>query len=191
MQKKLWKGTAEFDETGLYRYALTRQCHPDLFRRRLGSLLFIMLNPSTADATVNDATITRCMGYADRIGFDRLVIGNLCALRSTDPKALFAHPDPVGPDNDRWLKKLIDDAAKVVVAWGDSGKDVVTPRVQVVAQMLLGKEVYSLGLTRSGTPRHPSRLPKTAPLCPWDPARAAAKAKGDTGAGSPPAEKTS
>lgn len=84
---------ADISACGAYRYRLDR----------LGALLgrgavnFVMLNPSTADAEQDDPTIRRCLGYAFRWGFARLIVTNLYALRSTDPRALWEHPDPIGP----------------------------------------------------------------------------------------------
>ena len=75
-----------------------------------GTCLFIMLNPSTADETANDPTIRRCIGFASLWGFRHLVIGNLFALRSTDPQALYTAPDPIGVDNDSHLSAIADEA---------------------------------------------------------------------------------
>src|SRR5580693_7206992 len=84
---------------GEYRYSLTRIWDSSLF-----PMVFIMLNPSTADHRNDDPTITRCRNRALRDNTaGRLVVVNLFALRATDPRALTRHPEPVGPGNDDWI----------------------------------------------------------------------------------------
>jgi hypothetical protein len=91
--------TAVLSDCGTYRYRLGR-------RWAEGPVdVWIMLNPSTADATVDDRTIRRCMEFSRRWGAGALVVGNLFALRATDPAELVRHPDPIGPDNDEHLTR--------------------------------------------------------------------------------------
>ena len=91
---------AVLSECKKYRYMLRR-----VWDRTKPACLFIGLNPSTADATVDDPTIRRCVGFADSWGYGELVVGNLYAFRATKPKDMFNQDDPVGPFNDLWLKK--------------------------------------------------------------------------------------
>jgi hypothetical protein len=112
---------ATISECGRYRYHLERSwaSKPDY-------LLWVMLNPSTADATKNDATIRRCIGFAQRLGYTGILVGNLYALRATNPRALRAPPggiDAVGPENNRWLRMLAGRASKIICAWGQTGPD--------------------------------------------------------------------
>src|ERR1019366_833740 len=92
-------GAARIDRP--YRYSLWRRVGES--RRRV---LFVMLNPSTADAIVDDPTIRRCMGFARTWGFGELEVCNLFAYRSPCPSALLRAADPVGPSNDRALRRL-------------------------------------------------------------------------------------
>ena len=85
------------------------------------TVLFIMLNPSTADAFKLDPTVTRCYNYARAWGYGHLLVANLFALRSTDPDRLYHHQDPVGPDNMAWIDEAADYADKIVLAWGAHG----------------------------------------------------------------------
>ena len=141
---------AVFSPGGLYRYELKRQ-----WDERLGTVLFVMLNPSTADATVDDATVERCIGYAMRWGYGTLLVGNLFALRSTDPKKLRRVSDPVGPGNDAALKGLVERADLVVAAWGAHGA--LRDRDRHVLD-LLEVQWHVLAETKAGQPRHPLYL---------------------------------
>jgi hypothetical protein len=121
------------------------------------------LNPSRADATVNDPTLARCLGYARAWGFSGLRLANLFAWRSADPRALRQVPDPMGPEADLWLAALADGAALVVAAWGNGGR--LGGRSQAVRPMLPTSQV--LRLTRSGEPAHPLYLPAALRPQPW------------------------
>ena len=115
-----------------------------------------MLNPSTADAIMDDPTIRRCIGYAEDWGYGRLVVGNLFALRSTDPRQLDDHSTPVGSDNDEHLLAICDEAEKIIVAWGTHGS--LRDRDRKVAQ-LLNVDLYALDTTQDGHPAHPLYQP--------------------------------
>lgn len=121
--------------------------------------VFIGLNPSTADETEDDPTIRRCIGFAQSWGYDRLIMCNLYAYRSTDPKGLLATPDPVGPENDVALQVSAEGAGVVVAAWGVHGKP---DRVGHVRGLL--PDLLCLGHTKAGAPKHPLYLPKDTPL---------------------------
>ncbi|WP_146396928.1 DUF1643 domain-containing protein [Pseudobythopirellula maris] len=136
---------ASFSHCGVYRYSL---------RRYWGNgevLLVVGLNPSTADATKDDPTVRRCVGFAKSWGFGTLIIANLFAYRATDPTVLAQVSDPVGPSNDRTLKRLAAQADFVLAAWGTRGK--LSDREQRVLTYL--QEPYCLGTTSDGHPRHP------------------------------------
>jgi hypothetical protein len=81
-----------------------------------------MLNPSTADAEVDDPTIRRCMSFARREGAGGIEVLNLFALRATDPGKLRDAPDPIGPDNDQWIREVLHPHSRVVAAWGINGR---------------------------------------------------------------------
>lgn len=163
-QKDLAGGTAAavFDPAREYRYLLTRIWDPTR-----PPAVFVMLNPSTADAMDDDPTIRRLAGpngFARRMGAGGLVVVNLFALRSTDPRALRHHPDPVGPLNDAFIRQATTNASAVVVAWGAAG--VEHERGPRVTDALAGRGValQCLGTTSTGQPRHPLYLPKDAVL---------------------------
>jgi hypothetical protein len=122
-----------------------------------------MLNPSTATASTDDATIRRVTGFSRHWGFGSAVIVNLFALRATTPSLLGKHRDPVGPDNDSCILRAVDSADVIVVAWGNHGSRLnPTTRAQrdsEVHHLLPRSELYCLGLTARGQPRHPLYLP--------------------------------
>ena len=147
-------GEAFFSEDGVYRYTLTRD--PDLVRRELPSILWIMLNPSTADAQKDDPTIRRCRAFAGAWGYGRVEICNIFALRSTDPNQLYRAVDPIGPDNDFHIAAAVGRAGgHVVAAWGTHAK--LGDRDRAVMMLLrgLGVRPVCLGVNQDGTPRHP------------------------------------
>jgi hypothetical protein len=150
---------------GQYRYMLSR---PGDMTATRGPALFIMLNPSTADAEMDDPTIRRCRGFAQAWGCGGIQVVNLYALRSTDPAALWEHDDPVGPENDSWLTRLTLAATEVVCAWGVNAQP---SRVREVAAMLAnaGVRLKCLGTTKSGAPRHPLYVRGDQPLIDWSP----------------------
>ena len=145
------RSTACLSECGRYRYRLYRQwdeSKPDV--------LFVMLNPSTADHSRDDRTINRCVGFARDWGYGGLLVGNLFALRSTDPGALYTSEDPVGQGNDAALQDMAAQVDLIVAAWGDNGA--LRNRGAAVLRMLSGK-CHALKLNQSGHPAHPLRLP--------------------------------
>ena len=141
---------ANFSRCRQYRYALWRQ-----WGASRDYVLIVGLNPSTADHRQDDPTIRRCMGFARDWGYDRLCVANLFAFRATYPEDLKAAVDPVGPANDRWLRKLIREATVVVAAWGNDGA--FMERSTRVRQMYPGWQ--ALRVNRSGEPAHPLYLP--------------------------------
>ncbi len=143
---------ARFDGTGRYRYSLWRAWEP-----APGPLCtWVMLNPSTADATQEDPTIRRCIGFARRWGFGAIAIVNLFALRSTDPRALYADPAPVGELNDDAILEGAELAAMVVCAWGAHGQHL--GRADHFRRLLRPYQPRCLGVTKHGHPRHPLYL---------------------------------
>ena len=130
---------------------------------------FIMLNPSTADAQSDDPTIRRCIGFARSWGYSGLIVGNLFALRATDPAALLAACDPVGGSaNALALVDLVDSATLIVCAWGQCAA-VGRRGGEVIALIRArGRLPHCLGLTRHGAPRHPLYLPATAQPVPLE-----------------------
>ena len=137
-----------------YRYWLYR-------RWRDGpELVVIGLNPSTADAQTDDPTLRRIMCFTHEWGFSAVTVINLFAWRSRFPKELGVVTDPVGPRNDYWIRRLARGRAPVVAAWGNGGR--LLQRNQQVLSSI--PEIYCLGTTRLGHPRHPLYAPANSRL---------------------------
>jgi hypothetical protein len=160
-------GNAVISECGRYRYTLERggRVHGGA-----GRVNFIMLNPSTATADVDDPTIRRCINFARAWDFDDLVVTNLFALRATDPRELTKvfSADAIGPENDDWLPKVARQANMVVCAWGNHGQ--LHARGDFVADWLprLGVNLYALKLSKCGRfPSHPLYLPSSSEPILW------------------------
>jgi hypothetical protein len=150
---------ASLSADGAYRYALTRRW--DVLSSRC--LVVVGLNPSTADAHTDDPTIRRCVAFAKREGCGQLLMLNLYALRSTDPAALWSHPNPIGPGNDSHIKRLTGPSDLVLAAWGSNARD--ADRASAVLALL--PPVVCLGTTKDGHPRHPLYVRGDTPLVPW------------------------
>lgn len=157
--------TAVLSEDGVYRYRLARWWGGDH-----RAAIFVMLNPSTADAEVDDPTIGRCVGFAQSWGMGGLVVVNLYALRSTDPKGLWKSPDPVGPTNDEHLREVAETAAMcdwpLVAAWGANARPDRVAQVRALPGMQ--KQLSHLGLTKAGAPRHPLYLRADTTRTRWE-----------------------
>lgn len=148
-------GSAEFSPCGRYRYTLERQWNLGPYDPQARRVLWVMLNPSTADEERNDPTVTRCVLFSQRWGFDGLVVVNLFALRATDPRDLYrAHPDEVvGEENDQHIVSQRLRCHRVVAAWGAHGA--LQGRASEVLHLLAPDPVLCLGRTTLGYPRHP------------------------------------
>jgi hypothetical protein len=151
-----------------YEYEFRRVWEP-----RAPLALWIMLNPSMIDPSPGDLptvadglTVARCAGFSRQWGCGGLVTGNVFAYRATDPEQLKLCADPVGPDNDATLHRLLDEATVVIAAWGASFPSRYAGRVREVRNLLRFTGAQCLGSTAEGQPRHPSRLPRTTQLVP-------------------------
>lgn len=156
------RGTAVLSSDQARRYLLTRRWDD-------GPLMaWLMLNPSTADARTDDATIARCARRARNLGaFGGIAVVNLFSLRATDPRELRDCPDPVGPANDSFVIRTCRTAVLVVVAWGAHGA--YLRRGAEVTELLTRAaiEPFCLGVTTGGQPRHPGRMAYAAALVPF------------------------
>lgn len=152
---------ASFSECQKYRYSLTRHWHsgsPDV--------AWVLLNPSTADMTIDDPTIRRCMDFSMRLGFGGMYLVNLFAFRATDPKIMEQSPNPVGPDNEHSIV-IAGKHDKVIVAWGNHGSYLDQDKEGLELLSYGGAEINCLGITKTGQPKHPLYLRADTELQPY------------------------
>lgn len=147
------KGSAVISDDGRYRYRLER----DNLGGKL-SVAFICLNPSTADAEINDPTVRRLMGYAMKWNMGSLLLGNLFAYRSTKPSKLKIVKDPIGPENDEYLLDIARRSAMTIAAWGTHGGFLFRDAAVIKLFKEADIPLHCLGLTKQGFPKHPLYL---------------------------------
>ena len=153
------ESSAIFSDCGRYRYVLSRHWEDG------ETCVFVGLNPSTADDSKNDATVRKCMHFARSWGFAGISLVNLYARRCRYPQALLTSDDPVGPDNDIWLKSVIGGAPHAIAMWGNRGARIYGEGIRRDTLVITLHSKWScFGQTKLGAPKHPLYLPKATPL---------------------------
>lgn len=159
--------SAVISECGLYRYWLERG------EAAAPYVAWVLANPSTADAELDDPTVRKARGFAQRLGFSRFVFVNVFAYRSTDPKGLLGVKDAVGPENAEHIRKAVANAEVVVLAWGNA---IVKPKkpqakwtLEHVIRPVTLSPIRCYGYTADRSPRHPLTLAYSTPLEPYAP----------------------
>ena len=148
--------TAHLSKCRKYRYTLHRT-----WDNSKEKIVFIGVNPSTADETIDDATLTKCMNYAKAWGYGGLVMLNLFAYRATDPTVMKSARDPIGgSENDSFIKKYTDPKkiSKVICAWGEHGKHLDRANLVIKSHIHSDAKLYALKINKSGAPHHPLYL---------------------------------
>lgn len=155
---------ANISADGLYRYWLSREWQ--LGKPDEHAVCWIMLNPSTADASEDDPTIRKCANFTNTWGYQRLWVVNLFAYRSVLPKMLSHARDPVGPENDATIRETAVRAKLVVCAWGNSVPKEYPSRPNRVRELLFMSNIKlkCLGKNSDGSPKHPLYLKNTTEL---------------------------
>jgi hypothetical protein len=154
--------SAILSDCGRYRYELRRTWGDG------GPVNFIMLNPSTADDTADDPTIRKCVGFARRWGFGGIIVTNLFAWRSTDPKGVGTKPEHGGPENLWHVVAAAREARRVVCAWGAQPKVGACVLFTMTVLREAGITPYRIGPpTKDGHPSHPLMLAYSRPLEPF------------------------
>lgn len=145
------KGDAKISQDQKHRYTLWRSWDDDKPK-----ILFIGLNPSRADATFNDPTITRCIGFAKSWGYGGLHFGNLYSFRTPDPKMLIQNITQAADQlTDTYLQAMINNSEKVICCWG-SWKFIKDRAMYVLDNLI--PQSYCFGYNKDGQPKHPLYL---------------------------------
>lgn len=148
-----------------YRYRLVRTWAPGPL------VMFLLMNPSTADIAVDDPTVAKCGRLARRWGYGGLLIGNVFAYRATDQSQLAKVADPVGPLNSHHLAAMARHAALIVCAFGTPKVASLLPHGPIIARTLHdhGHKLHALRLSKAGRPYHPLYLTESLTPTPWNP----------------------
>lgn len=146
----------------MYRYELHRTVGFDV-----GRLVWVMLNPSTADESVDDPTIRRVKQFTADHGYGDLVVVNLFAARATNPRDLLSMDNPVGEGNTYWISRWIAEADDTIFAWGSTVsqpwlRKLADPMIRFCQEQV--RHPFCLGTTKDGSPRHPLYVPASQPL---------------------------
>jgi len=143
---------AIISNSNLYRFELHRTW--DINK---GEVLFIMLNPSTANAWKDDLTTIRCINFAKKWGYGGISIGNIYPFRAKRPKFFrkwLNEHNGVGManwENEDHVRRMANEADLIVCAWGCNYKEGVPEWVDE-----LGVPLYYLEMCKDGiTPKHP------------------------------------
>lgn len=148
---------AVISDCGTFRYRLTR-----VWDAALPKLLFVMLNPSTADDQKNDPTVTKCIGFATRLGYGGVTIVNLFAFRATDPVNLRLGGYQTGPENNRYIREAMSTHRSVVFAWGSMKSMARASAMQIGTVRAIAKQYERTPMAlrmSNGSPHHPLMLP--------------------------------
>ncbi len=160
--------SAVISECGTYRYVLKRRVPQAI--RWVKPVLWVMLNPSQADATLNDPTIRRCIDFTSLWGGTELTVVNLFGLRATNPKELAKHADPFGPDNARHVSEQIEahQLGVIVAAWGANKMASKFESLSVLKMALRNANAQCLDVNKDGSPKHPLYVRANKQLIPWE-----------------------
>jgi hypothetical protein len=162
------KRAASLSRCGTYRYELWRRWDGELEPAAASRfVMFVGLNPSTADAYADDATIRKCVSLAESWGYRAFCMANLFAFRATDPRGMIRAEDPVGPLADFTLRHIARRASLIVACWGTKGTHL--GRDRAVCDILAPFGLQAIRLTKDGHPEHPLYLPLALRPSPWVP----------------------
>ena len=144
-----------FSKDRKYRYVL-RHTWMDIFDQKEKAIVWIALNPSTADENKLDPTLTRIKNFSISFGYNTFYMLNIFAFRATDPKVMLNEKFPIGEQNDFWIKQICKKTDKIVCCWGNIGKHL--NRSTTIKEMLKNFPLYYLQISKENQPKHPLYL---------------------------------
>lgn len=150
---------AVFSKDKRYRYQLKR-----IWDIHLPLILFVGLNPSTGNSEQDDPTTTRLIGFAKRWGYGGFTLCNLYAYCTPSPKKLFAVQNPIGTENDQWIKKSLEGMDRTVLIYGNRGQK--NNRDKAVLNLF--NEPYCIAISKLKMPKHPLYLNYTPVPIPFN-----------------------
>lgn len=135
-----------------------------LWRKGYNPLVFVMLNPSIANAHENDHTLRSCLRIAKHNRFDGVVVANLHDLISTDAKVIKTHTNTTSILANHYIEEAAHIGSFVVCAWGNGG--VIRRRGEYVRHMLrgMGVQMKCFNITKLDQPEHPLYQRTDVPL---------------------------
>lgn len=156
---------ALFSECEAYRYTLTWRWSPAPL------LIAWMLNPSTATHEDLDPTVGGLIKRARVWGLGGARVINLFAFRATDPADMKRQRDPIGPENDRVTREILEEAKtdgdKVIAAWGAHGKHLKRDQVGLKIAASVGIDLHAFVINDDGSPKHPLYIAHDVEPQPW------------------------
>lgn len=133
------------------------------------TILWIGMNPSTADALSDDPTCAREQGFSRLWGFTRYLKGNVMDWRATFPTDVPLDPTLASTEtNHTTIAQMAQEASLIVAAWGKLPKSLVhlaRPAAEVLYRS--NTPIVCLGRNGDGSPKHPLYLKKTTATQPF------------------------
>ena len=149
MELQLFDNGADFSRCRKYRYTLWRT-----WNESKPKVMFLGLNPSTADEVKNDPTVTRCIKYSQKWGYGGMYMMNIFAFRTTYPIELKKAKEPIGKDNNKWILTISKKVDLCIAAWGNDG--LYLNRSDKIKELV--PNLHCLKINSCGEPAHPLYL---------------------------------
>lgn len=151
--------SAVLSECETYRMQLIRclERHEWTTSTQPGVVAWVLNNPSTADAEIDDPTVRKCWAFTRRWNYGQMMFVNTNPYRATDPARALVPPEAVLTANDSWLFYAMTQSPLVVAAWGDRANPMLAQRAVRVLHTL--GPLHAMRVTKAGNPQHPLYLP--------------------------------
>ena len=128
-------------------------------------MLFVLNNPSKADAKIDDPTVRRGWAFTRAWDYHRMIFANVNPYRSTDPKSALIPPENILAENDTHLRFAAAEADLIICAWGTKANPQLAARAFRV--LYLQKPLHVIELSKDGIPKHPLYLKRDMQPIRW------------------------